>query len=119
MMDLALNSGHDIYLESGDIVLIGEDPEEAEEVKEECKQQVLIALKMRLGEYPLDISKGTPYLEARAGRYTVAGLSARLRAVVEDVPLVSSVKNVGIIQAGRHLDIDITGTPFESVSVRS
>lgn len=118
-MDLRLDSGHDIYLEGGDFVLIGEDPTDADDVREECRQQVLIALKMRLGEYDLDLSKGTPYMEARAGRYTTAALAARMRAVVEAVPLVQTVKDVDIVQTGRDVDISITGTPFKAVAVRT
>jgi hypothetical protein len=118
-MDLRLDTNHDIAISGGDFVLVGTDTDDADEVRAECVQQVLIALKMRRGEYFLDITKGMPYLELSGINIEEAVVAARTRAVVEDVPLVQSVSDVSVsIDSSRHCTINIVGTPFGAIEAR-
>lgn len=84
MIDLRLNSDHDIYLEGIDLVLVSE--------AEQVRQQLLIKLKLWMGEWFLDTSFGTPYLQSILGKQlTLSGAIAALRKSILEVESVTGI----------------------------
>lgn len=115
MIDLKLDANHDLALENLDLVLV----DQAEQVR----QQLLIKLKLWVGEWFLDTEFGTPYLQQILGKQlTLSGAVAAMRASIMEVEGVQSLTefNYNFDRAARTLRVQfVANTPFGLVEVNT
>lgn len=84
MLDIALDTAHDIDTSSLDLVLVSD--------AEQVRQQLLIKLKLWRGEWFLDTEFGTPYLQSVLGKQlTLSGAVVALRTSILEVSGVRSI----------------------------
>jgi len=84
MIDLELNSTHDLNVSGNDLVLI--------EDEDQVSQNVDITLQFFKGEYPLDITFGIPYFEnVYVKNPDLPEVSAIFKAVIMSVPDVNEL----------------------------
>lgn len=113
MLDIALDSAHDVDTSSLDLVLITE--------AEQVRQQLLIKLKLWTGEWFLDTEFGTPYLQSILGKQL--SLSGALVALRKSILEVSSVRQIvefdyNFSQSARKLTVNFSvDTPFGLLEV--
>lgn len=108
MLDIALNSDHDLDVKGIDLWLV----DQAEQVR----QQLLIKLKLWTGEWFLDVEFGTPYLQDILGKQlTLSGAVAAIKKSILEVEGVRSIQefNYNFSSQSRSLSVDFTvDTPF-------
>jgi hypothetical protein len=113
MLDIALNSAHDLDVKGLDLWLV----DQAAQVR----QQLLIKLKLWTGEWFLDTEFGTPYLQDILGKQlTLSGAIAAIQQSILEVEGVTTIQeftyNFSSIE--RKLTVDFTvDTPFGLVEV--
>lgn len=84
MLDITLNSSHDLDTSALDLSLI--------DGAEQVRQQLLIKLKLWKGEWFLDQEFGTPYLQSILGKQlTLSGAVAALRKSILEVDGVRQI----------------------------
>lgn len=113
MIDLKLDAFHDITLENLDLPLV----DQAEQVR----QQLLIKLRLWVGEWFLNTEFGTPYLQSILGKQlTLSGAVATLRKSIMEVEGVRSIPdfNYTFDRSARALRVTFTAnTPYGVVEV--
>jgi len=84
MIDLQLDSSHDLNVADNDLVLI--------EDEDQVSQNVDIKLQFFKGEYPLDIKFGVPYFEnVFVKSPDIPAISAIFKAAIMNVPDVNEL----------------------------
>jgi hypothetical protein len=113
MLDLALNSDHDLDTSTLDLALL--------DGAERVRQQLEIKLRLWRGEWFLDTEFGTPYLESILGKQlTLSGSLAAIRASIMEVDDVQSITefDYSFDAQARKLTVTFTvETPFGTVEV--
>ncbi len=113
MLDLKLNSIHDLDVSTGDLVLI--------DGAESVRQQLLFKLKLWRGEWFLDTDFGTPYLQEILGKgLTLSGALAALRKSILEVLDVSKINSLTykFNSTNRTLNVDFScSTTFGLIEV--
>jgi hypothetical protein len=113
MLDIALTPSHDIDTSALDFRLV----DKAEQVR----QQLLIKLKLWVGEWFLDTEFGTPYLQQILGKQlTLSGAIASIRKSILEVDGVRKIVSFDYIfnNATRTLTVDFSvETPYGLVEV--
>lgn len=103
MLDIALDSLHDIKTSNLDIALV----DRAEQVR----QQILIKLKLWTGEWFLDTEFGTPYLQRILGKQlTLSGAVVAIRKSIMEVSGVRQIVELSykFDNAARKLNVTFT-----------
>lgn len=84
MLDIALDSDHDLDVSALDLSLLSG--------KEQLRQQLLIKLRLWRGEWFLDTEFGTPYLQSILGKQlTLSGALAALKQSILEVEGVTAI----------------------------
>lgn len=113
MLDIALNSAHDLDTGSLDLKLVSD--------AERVRQQLLIKLKLWRGEWFLDTEFGTPYLQQILGKQlTLSGVLAALRKSILEVEGVQQITafTYTYSNSARKLSVDFTvTTPYGAIEV--
>ena len=113
MLDIRLNSDHDLDVTALDFSLV----DQAEQVR----QQLLIKLRLWVGEWFLDTDFGTPYLQEILGKQlTLSGAIAALRKSILEVEGVRTITEFeyNFSASERRLQVDFTvDTPYGLVEV--
>lgn len=113
MLDIALDSSHDLLIENLDLTLV--------DGAEQVRQQVLIKLKLWTGEWFLDTEFGTPYLESVLGKQlTLSGALAAIRKSILEVQGVRQLQEFryNYNRAERRLYLEFTAdTPYGLIEV--
>lgn len=113
MLDIALDTTHDIRISALDIALV----DQAEQVR----QQLLIKLRLWTGEWFLDTEFGTPYLQSVLGKQlTLSGAVAAIRKSILEVDGVRSLVafSYKFDNAARKLNITFEAdTPYGIIEV--
>lgn len=113
MLDLALTTDHDLDTSTLDLRLA--------DGAEQVKQQLLIKLKLWVGEWFLDTEFGTPYLQQILGKQlTLSGAIAALRKSILEVEGVTQIVTLSyrFSNSTRILSVTFTAdTPFGLVEV--
>ena len=113
MLDIRLNSDHDLDVSSLDLSLV----DKAEQVR----QQLLIKLRLWVGEWFLDTEFGTPYLQSILGKQlTLSGAIAAIRNSILEVEGVNSIAELSydFSAQNRKLSVEfIVDTPYGQVEV--
>lgn len=113
MLDLALNSLHDLDVKSLDLRLL--------DGADRVSQQLLIKLRLWQGEWFLDTEFGTPYLQQILGKQlTLSGAVAAIRASILEVDGVRQIItfNYSFNRQNRTLSVDFeVDTPYGIVEV--
>lgn len=84
MIDIKLDSNHDIFFKDFDLVLCAG--------AEQVRQQLEIKLKLWVGEWFLDTEFGTPYLQSILGKQLT--LSGAIAAIKKSILEVSGVTQI-------------------------
>ena len=113
MLDLALDDSHDLKMNGLDLMLV----DQAAQVR----QQLLIKLRLWVGEWFLDNEFGTPYLQEILGKQlTLSGAIAALRTSILEV---EGVRNITLFEynfdsKGRSLQVNFeVETPYGLIEV--
>ncbi len=113
MLDIALNTSHDLDTSSLDLMLV----DKANQVR----QQLLIKLKLWRGEWFLDTEFGTPYLQQILGKQlTLSGALTALRKSILEVEGVRQILSFSYTysSSSRKLTVEFTAdTPYGIVEV--
>jgi len=113
MRDIALNDAHDLDTSTLDLHLL--------DGAEQVRQQLLIKLKLWVGEWFLDTEFGTPYLQSILGKQlTLSGALTALRKSILEVEGVRSIQTFTFNHqtAQRTLSVNFTAdTAFGLVEV--
>ena len=113
MLDIALNTAHDIDTQALDMRLVNGG--------ERVKQQLTIKLKLWQGEWFLDTEFGTPYLQEILGKQlTLSGAIAAIRKSIMEVEGVLQITsfNYTFINSERRLSLSFEArTPYGLVEV--
>lgn len=113
MLDIALNADHDLDVKGIDLWLV----DQAEQVR----QQLLIKLKLWVGEWFLDTDFGTPYLQSILGKQlTLSGAVAAIKTSILEVEGVRSIQEFtyNFSSSERRLSVEFTvDTPFGIVEI--
>ncbi len=84
MLDIRLDTSHDLDVSTLDLSLV----DQAEQVR----QQLLIKLRLWVGEWFLDTDFGTPYLQSILGKQlTLSGAITAIRKAITEVEGVRSI----------------------------
>lgn len=114
MIDIKLDKTHDIAIEKGDFVII--------DGAERVAQQILIKLKLWTGEWFLDDSFGTPYLQDVLGKQlTLSAVIASIKKSILEVDGVKSIDDFKYVynRSERKLDIEFkANTDYGIVEVQ-
>jgi hypothetical protein len=115
MRDLQLDSSHDIQVSSLDFVLI--------DGAESVKQQLLIKLKLWVGEWFLDEEFGTPYIQSILGKQlTLSGAITAIQKSILEVTWVQQIQSFAyqFSNSTRRLSVQFTvSTAFGLVEVQA
>lgn len=115
MLDIALNTAHDMDTSTLDLMLV--------DGAARVRQQLLIKLKLWRGEWFLDTEFGTPYLQQILGKQlTLSGALAALRKSILEVDDVRQILEFSwnFSNATRLLTVDFTAdTPYGIIEVAS
>jgi hypothetical protein len=113
MLDIALNSTHDVDTSRVDFTLVAD--------ADQVRQQLLIKLKLWKGEWFLDTEFGTPYIPSILGKQlTLSGAIAALRKSILEVEGVRRIVefNYDFSNSTRKLSVTFTAdTTFGIVEV--
>ena len=113
MLDLALDTNHDLLVSGIDLVLV--------DGSEQVRQQLLIKLKLWRGEWFLDTEFGTPYLQQILGKQlTMSGAIVALRKSIMEVQGVTQITSFDyqFDRATRTIKIQFTvNTPYGLIEV--
>ena len=113
MIDLTLNSAHDLDTSRMDLGLIAGAAQ--------VKQHLVIKLKLWTGEWFLDEGFGTPYLQSILGKQlTLSGAIAALRKSIKEVSGVQSITKFAYAydNTARKLTVTFTAnTPYGLIEV--
>ena len=113
MLDLALDTNHDLMVTGIDLVLV--------DGAEQVRQQLLIKLKLWQGEWFLDTEFGTPYLQQILGKQlTMSGAIVALRKSILEVQGVTQIMSFDyqFDRANRTIKVQFTvNTPHGIVEV--
>ena len=113
MLDIRLNSDHDLDVNSLDLSLV----DKAEQVR----QQLLIKLRLFTGEWFLDTDFGTPYLQSILGKQlTLSASIAAIRKSILEVEGVNSIVELSYDFSAqtRRLSVTFTvDTPYGLIEV--
>ena len=115
MLDLALNSAHDLDTSALDLKLL--------DGAEQVRQQLIIKLKLIKGEWFLDTDFGTPYLSDILGKQlTLSGVIAALRKSILEVEGVTAIQELRyrFDNVARKLIVDFqASTPYGIIEVNA
>ena len=101
MIDLQLNSLHDLNVEGNDLVLIEDDVQ--------VSQNLDIKLQFFKGEYPLDITFGIPYFEnVFVKNPDIPAVSAIFKASIMSVPDVNELLEFSLDYDASARDVSLT-----------
>lgn len=113
MLDIALNSDHDLDVKGIDLWLV--------DGAEQVRQQLLIKLKLWVGEWFLDTEFGTPYLQSILGKQlTLSGAVAAIKKSILEVEGVLTIQEFtyDFSSSARKLTVDFSvNTAFGVVEV--
>lgn len=113
MLDIRLTNDHDLDVSALDLSLV----DKAEQVR----QQLLIKLRLWVGEWFLDTEFGTPYLQSILGKQlTLSGAIAALRQSILEVEGVLTITSFeyDFSSQARKLTVNFTArTPYGLVEV--
>lgn len=113
MLDLLLTSDHDLDTSAQDLTLVAG--------AERVRQQLLIKLKLWVGEWFLDTEFGTPYLQKILGKQlTLSGALVALRKSIMEVESVRQITsfNYQFSNATRELKVVFAAdTPYGLIEV--
>ena len=113
MNDLLLDNSHDLDLTSQGLQIV--------QGADRVRQNILIKLRLWVGEWFLDTEYGTPYLEDILGkRISLGGSIAAIRASILEVDGVDAITefNYSFNRKTRTLDYNfVASTPFGLVRV--
>lgn len=115
MLDIALNTDHDLDTGLLDLKLVNG--------AEQVRQQLLIKLKLWVGEWFLDTDFGTPYLQSILGKQlTLSGAVAAIRKSILEVEGVQQITQFSYTfnNTTRTLSLEFTvSTPYGLVEVQT
>lgn len=113
MLDIRLNTDHDLEITSLDLSLV--------DGADRVRQQLRIKLKLWKGEWFLDTEFGTPYLQSILGKQlTLSGALAALRTSILEVEGVRQITafEYNFSNSTRILKVDfVVDTPYGLIEV--